>query len=87
MLFDRFTNKSNSSAVNGNICIDDATLNSLGFEGGSLRTTSTNWSYTGGGTLQMEGAFFGLDASETGGGFDLTSDDVDMTGVFIEKER
>ena len=67
----------------GTVTILDATLNGSSFSGGTISTTGSEIAYSGGGSQTHRGQFFGPDATEMGGVFGVTANDLELTGVFI----
>jgi hypothetical protein len=79
----------NAQNVAGTVTINDASLNGSSFSGGTFGATGfgLETDYTGGGTQVHEGQIFGPEATEVGGVFGLTSNTLDLSGVYIAKGR
>jgi hypothetical protein len=70
----------------GTVTINNATITGTSFSGGTFSTTGSDLAYSGGGNGEIEGQFFGPDATEVGGVFSLDApSQIELSGVFIAK--
>ncbi len=67
----------------GTLTITGSTISGAGFSGGTAALTSSVLALSGSETVALEGAFFGVDATEVGGVFIIDDADVRIFGDFL----